>query len=94
MSVALSSNTNAAPAQNGFPAKAFIRDWRAAGGALGIYRERVFCRYSKEAGTSAVDQFYMAGMRADSDHRAKIRAVLEAEAATLRPADLAVLHAC
>jgi hypothetical protein len=94
-------NAADAPVTGAFPTQTFLRDFRAAGGWAGIVPARaddsfvgqVFFNFDIAAASDMVHSSYAGHMRADPDHRAKIKAALEAEVIALAPAELAVLHA-
>jgi len=75
-----------------FSAREYLRDFRAAGGTAGIYRDKVFRFFG--AGTSAVTRNYAEEMLLlDDAGDGAIRAELCAEVIAMSPAELAVLHA-
>jgi hypothetical protein len=74
-----------------FPAEDFIRDFRAAGGRIGIAHGGIFQVYG-DGGGGKVERSYLDRMRADPDHSQRLRRALENEVATLSPDELKRLH--
>jgi hypothetical protein len=84
----------AAPVASEFPAQAYLRDFRAAGGRSGFIpgdtAGGIFFIDDKDG--SRVDREYLPAMQSALDWRDDVKAALAIEATTLSPAKLAILH--